>query len=302
MTRFLFIAGHGNQRNGTFDPGATGYITKGEYRYMVQDLFPAIRRLLPSDADVVFYDKLKVSNYGNLQQIVDQYKADEVVEFHFDASNNSSARSGHVIIHHDYAPDKVDLALRDAIRSMVGVRYSHRGHTGISGRTDLYNVNDARNKGITYRLIELGFGTNRQDADIMVGQVNAYARALVMGLFGSVADVSDNGEIVKEINYDGDWRYNSNTGAWWVPVEATFVVGSEPIYVYERLPKIIRENRAPSQAQPGARVTVLELCRCDGYEWAVYRTSGGRLRYMPIKPWNGYANQLRDGGLWGRFV
>lgn len=113
---------------------------------------------------------------------------------------------------------------------------------------------------------------------------------------------SGNGKIVKEIKYDGDWRYNSNTGVWWVPVEATFVVGSEPIYVYERLPKVIRANRAPSRAQPGNKVEVLELCRGNGYEWINYRTSGGRLRYMPIKPWNGYADQLRDGDLWGRFI
>lgn len=30
----LVIAGHGKQRNGTFDPGATGYIKKGEHKYL----------------------------------------------------------------------------------------------------------------------------------------------------------------------------------------------------------------------------------------------------------------------------
>jgi len=191
MVRHLFIAGHGYQRNGTFDPGATGYITKGEYRYMVQDLFPAIKRVLPKHADVVFYDARKVSNWGNLKAIVDQYNADEVTEFHFDAHvTGSSARGGHVIIHSAYAPDKVDLALRDAIQSMVGARYSHRGYSGISGRNNLYNVNDARNRGITYRLLELGFGTNRTDANIMTGSVDAYARAIVNALFGSTGSGS----------------------------------------------------------------------------------------------------------------
>ena len=40
----LVIAGHGKQHNGTFDPGATGYIKKGEHKYVVEDLFPAIKR------------------------------------------------------------------------------------------------------------------------------------------------------------------------------------------------------------------------------------------------------------------
>src|SRR5699024_12779470 len=43
-TKHLIIAGHGNQRNGTFDPGATGLITKGEHRYVRDDLIPAMKR------------------------------------------------------------------------------------------------------------------------------------------------------------------------------------------------------------------------------------------------------------------
>lgn len=186
MTRHLFIAGHGYQMNGSFDPGATGYITKGEYRYCVEDLFPAMKRHLPKGADVVFYDARKVSNWGNLAQIVKQYNADEVTEFHFDAHiTGSNARGGHVIVYSGYAPDNVDLRLRNAIRNMVGVRYNHKGHAGISGRNNLWNVNDAKNRGITYRLLELGFGTNRTDANIMTGQVDQYAKELVHALFGA---------------------------------------------------------------------------------------------------------------------
>lgn len=187
MVKHLIIAGHGIQYDGSFDPGATGYIKKGEHKYVRDDLFPAMKRYLPKGADVVFYDKLKVSSNGNLANIVNYYNADQVTEIHFDAHQlGSSARGGHVIIHSAYAPDKYDLALRDAIDSMVGVRYNHRGHKGISGRNNLYNVNDARNRGIAYRLIELGFGTNKTDADIMTKNVDAYAKALVKALFGNV--------------------------------------------------------------------------------------------------------------------
>jgi LysM repeat protein len=189
MTTYLIIAGHGPQRNGIFDPGATGFITKGEYRYMVENLFPLMKKYVPKDAKVIFYDEKKVSNYGNLVQLVNEHGADEVVEFHFDAFTNQ-ARGGHVIIHSDYSPDDMDLRIRDAIGSMVGLRFTHRGHQGISGRNNLFNVNVARNNGITYRLLELGFGTNRTDADIMLQRTDEYAKKLVEAILNAKVEDS----------------------------------------------------------------------------------------------------------------
>lgn len=186
---YLIIAGHGHQRNGTFDPGATGFITKGEYRYMVENLFPLMKKYVPKDAKVIFYDEKKVSNHGNLVQLVKELGADEVIEFHFDAFTNQ-ARGGHVIIHSDYAPDDMDLRIRDEIGSMVGLRFTHRGHQGISGRNNLFNVNMARNNGITYRLLELGFGTNRTDADIMLQRTDEYAKKLVEAILNAKVEDS----------------------------------------------------------------------------------------------------------------
>lgn len=154
MTRYLCIAGHGPQRNGTFDPGATGFITKGEYRYMKEDVFPAMKKFTPNNAYVIYFTDHKVSNHGSLARLVKELNIDEVIEFHFDAFS-ATARGGHVIIHADYAPDAMDLRIRDAIGSMMkdtnfdGLRFTHRGHKGISGRSDLYNVNMARSNGIT---------------------------------------------------------------------------------------------------------------------------------------------------------
>ncbi len=179
----LFIAGHGTLANGKFDPGATGIISKGEHRYMKEDLFPAIKRHLPKGHDIVFFDSYSVVSRGNLAALVKQYGADQVTEFHYDAAS-AAARGGHVIIHSAYSPDKTDLALRDAIKSMVGVRYSHKGYSGISGRSNLGNVNRARNNNITYRLVELGFGTNKTDAGIMTNQVDEYAKAIIKAVTG----------------------------------------------------------------------------------------------------------------------
>ncbi len=185
----LVIAGHGKQKNGTFDPGATGFITKGEHKYVVEDLFPAMKKYLPKGHKVVLFSDHKVSNYGDLVQLVKKYKATQVTEIHFDAAT-ASARGGHVIIYNGYSPDKVDLALRDVIEKMVGVRYTHKGHKGISGRDNLYNVNVAAQNNITYRLIELGFGTNKTDSGILVNKVDEYAKSLVEVIAGKAATPS----------------------------------------------------------------------------------------------------------------
>lgn len=184
----LIIAGHGMQKDGRFDPGAIGLIKKGEHRYVVEDLFPAMKKFLPKNHNVIFFHKYKVSNYGNIVSLAKQYGATQVTEIHYDASGSPSASGGHVIIHKNYNPDKIDLALRDAIKKMVGVRYSHKGHEGISGRDNLYNVNAMYGTGISYRLIELGFGTSPKDAKIMTEQVEEYAKELVKAIVGSTND------------------------------------------------------------------------------------------------------------------
>ncbi|MFJ6414995.1 N-acetylmuramoyl-L-alanine amidase [Terribacillus saccharophilus] len=179
MGTTLCIAGHGKLRNGGFDPGATGIISKGEHRYMVEDIFPAMKRHLPKGADVVFFSDYKVLDYGNIVALANKYGNDTaVIEFHYDAAT-SAASGGHVIVNKDFEPDSLDLRLRDAIAANVGVRYSHKGHKGISGRDNLGNVNRSARGGVNYRLIELGFGTNRKDADVLLKETDKYAKSLV---------------------------------------------------------------------------------------------------------------------------
>jgi len=204
MTTKLLIAGHGRRRNGTFDGGAYGYMTMGEHVYMRDHLFPAMKKFLPDNTDVVFHTAYNVYSYGNLVSLANSYGSDtEVYEFHFDAlTMGSSASGGHVIIYNGFVPDTTDLALRDVIKKMVGVRYSHKGYKGVSGRSNLANVNRAANGGINYRLLELGFGTNRTDSNVMLNQTEEYAKALVKAIFGSSSNgkPAKNDKPVKESN------------------------------------------------------------------------------------------------------
>ncbi|WP_407390222.1 N-acetylmuramoyl-L-alanine amidase [Carnobacterium jeotgali] len=185
---FLLIDGHGENKNGSFDPGATGIIKKGEHKYFEENFFPAVKKHLPKNSDVVLFSQYNVYDYKNLVTLADKYgKNTVVIEMHYDAGS-SSASGGHVIVHSAYAPDKYDLAIRDVIKKHIGIRYEHKGQKGISGRDNLGNCNRAKSAGLNYRLVELGFGTNAKDAKVMVDNVDDIAKDFVRALLGEVLD------------------------------------------------------------------------------------------------------------------
>src|SRR5699024_3914672 len=161
----------------------------GEHQYVKENLFPAMKKY--ADNNFVFFDKYKVLDYGNIVSLARQYGKDtKVIEIHYD-SFNGKAQGGHVIIHKNFRPDAMDLRLRDAIKSMVGTRFSFRGEAGISGRSpsELGNVRMTANGGVNYRLVELGFGDNKRDADILLNRTDEYAKKLVEAIKGSGATV-----------------------------------------------------------------------------------------------------------------
>lgn len=185
---FLIIAGHGENKNGSFDPGATGIIKKGEHKYFEENFFPAVKKHLPKNSDVVLFSQYNVYDYKNLVTLADKYgKNTVVIEMHYDAGS-SSASGGHVIVHSAYAPDKYDLAIRDVIKKHIGIRYEHKGQKGISGRDNLGNCNRAKSAGLNYRLVELGFGTNVKDAKVMVDNADDVAKDFVRALLGEVLE------------------------------------------------------------------------------------------------------------------
>src|SRR5699024_1350816 len=72
---------------------------------------------------------------------------------------------------------------------------------------------------------------------------------------------------------ENNWRYNKATKAYWTPVDATFIVGNQPIYVYDHAPKLTLSNRASAQAQPVALIMHVELAREGGTLSLSYATS-----------------------------
>lgn len=188
MATILHIAGHGKNKNGSFDPGARGYITQGEHRYYAQSFFDKLKKYEPKGHVVFYHIAYNVYDYGDIVALARKYGSNVIViEWHFDAAS-ASATGGHVIVHSSFAPDKVDLGIRDGIKDMVGVRYNHKGQTGISGRNNLANVNRTANAGINYRLVELGFGTSSKDSSVMLNQMDQFAERVTEGIFNVQID------------------------------------------------------------------------------------------------------------------
>lgn len=190
MPKVLLIAGHGlNKNNGHFDPGASGYVPKGEHRWYTEDVFPAMKKYLPDNADVVFHTAYNVYSQRDLVSLARKYGSDTVViECHFDSGGTAYSKpGGHVIIYKDFNPDALDLRLRDAIKRTVGLHPTYKD--GISKRNNLQNVNLAANGGINYRLIEWGMSSNKSNGDYMVKNVDTIAKEFVKAIFDEVKEV-----------------------------------------------------------------------------------------------------------------
>ena len=293
----LLIAGHGKNRNGSFDPGATGLISKGEHRYVTEDLFPAMKRHLPKNADVVFHTAYNVYDYGNIISLAKKHGNDtKVIEVHFDAFKGTS-NGGHVIVHKKYEPDALDLRLRDAIKSMVGLRFNHKGHQGISGRDNLANVNRTANGGVNYRLIELGFGDNNPDADILINRVDEYAQKLVQAIFQDSKK-----DVAKPKPKPAPKPKPSAPSKPKPKTPAAKLIKNEKSKYTVTTSAGIKVRNAPSTTAKhtgtlpkGASINYDSVYEGNGYRWLSYIGGSGNRLYLPYRPLSG------KNEVWGTF-
>lgn len=197
VKKYTFIAGHGKQPNGRTDSGATGN-GETEAGFIRDKLFTAMKKYAGSDVE--FVTSKDVYAYGNLKD----YKGSVVTEVHLD-SFNSKASGGHVIVNAAYSPDSVDLKLRDVIKKWFGVRYTHKGQVGISGRTDLANINRSKTHNINYRLLEVCFISNPKEMNTLKNNLDAIARDIVQAVTGSVKTPVASNNVYKVKNGDTLW-------------------------------------------------------------------------------------------------
>lgn len=176
MSKHLVVFGHGQG-----DPGAmgNGYQEATFTRNILGQKLKAWASKLKRN-QIDFYneslDMFKQTKAGGGAYDVNGY--DSVTEFHLDGSENPNAENGHVIINARFKADSNDLAIAKVIEKYVGLWGSSKP-TGVVGRSNLLNCNVFANRGISYRLVELGFITNKRDIDELTKNLDAIAKGIV---------------------------------------------------------------------------------------------------------------------------
>ncbi|CDQ22560.1 peptidoglycan-binding protein [Halobacillus karajensis] len=191
MSKHLIVLGHGKGPGGVYDPGATGCGTS-EDKFLNKEFLPVLKKYAPSN--VAFYTTKNMFAYRDANKVAGY---DSVTELHLDWANGASG--GHVIIYKGYNPDNVDKSIRDAIKRYVGLRMSG----GISRRNNLYNLNVFAKRGITYRLIELGFINNAKDMSAIRRNIENYAIDILSAITGKKIEKKEKGYLsLGDVNDD----------------------------------------------------------------------------------------------------
>lgn len=181
MAKHLIVYGHGQG-----DPGAVGngYCERDFTRNVLGPYLEKYARQLKNNT-VDFYDKsldmYTQTRAGRGAYSVSGYAS--VTELHLDAAS-PAATGGHVIVKAGFSADSGDLGIAQVIKKYVGWWGSVAGTQGISYRNDLLNLNVFANRGISYRLAELGFITNANDVRNLKNNLDAIAKEMIKAITG----------------------------------------------------------------------------------------------------------------------
>lgn len=180
MADTLLIAGHGQGDSGASGGGYNEATTMRQLVNKIKQLIPSVVDVYDANKDAYQQNALASTNYRN------------VIEFHMDGAANTAAKGGHVIIKAGYPADALDTSLKNAIAKQIGIWTGTP--SGFSGRNDLQNVNVAAQRGIAYRLLELGFITNESDRGKAIGQMDSLAKLLAEAISGKAVTNPSPGE------------------------------------------------------------------------------------------------------------
>ncbi|PTG33702.1 CHAP domain-containing protein [Staphylococcus chromogenes] len=297
--KIMLVAGHGYN-----DPGAVanGYnerdfiranVTKRVKKYLEQEGHEVALYGGNDQSQDMYQDTAYGQNLGNTKDYglywVRNQGYDIVVEFHLDAAG-ASASGGHVIVPYGLKADSIDLGIQKAIEKHVGTI------RGITGRSNLLNCNVAKQIGINYRLVELGFITNKNDMNIIIYNIDEYCKNIAEAINGGAIKTGlGSAKKVKPVSKPSGWNKNKY-GILWKKAHGTFTC---------QVPQgIITRRTGPGRQYPQAGVlkkgqTIIysEMQRYDGYEWISWMTNSGYEVYMPIRTWDKKTNKV--GPLWG---
>lgn len=184
MANHLIIYGHG-----AGDPGAVGNGTN-ERDFNRKKLHPFMKKWADKSKDsFVFFDTTgnrdmfqETANGWGMYSISPSYYT-TISEYHEDAAG-SSATGGHVIVSSSFKADNTDLSMANLIKRVVGLWGGVSNTNGISYRSNLLNLNVAAQRGINYRLTEIGFITSSRDMAIINKELDQLAKGFIESITG----------------------------------------------------------------------------------------------------------------------
>lgn len=212
--KILIVSGHGYN-----DPGAENkemklnerdfirkYIAPNVQKYLKQaghtvDLYGGSKQDQNLYTDTAYGERIgNHKDYG--MYWVHKQKYDIVVELHLDAAG-ASASGGHVIISNQWPSDKVDKDINNCLKATVGTI------RGIDPRNDLLNANVAGRLGTNYRLVEMGFITNKKDMNYLKKNYDKFSKELAGAINGKPIGGTSAGS--KQITWKWKGRFTANT-------------------------------------------------------------------------------------------
>lgn len=258
------------------------YIAPNVQKYLKQaghtvDLYGGSKQEQNLFVDTQYGERLgNTKNYG--MYWVKQQKYDVVVELHLDAAS-PSASGGHVIISNQWPADKIDKDINNCLKSTVGTI------RGIDPRNDLLNANVSGRLNINYRLVEMGFITNKKDMNYLKKNYDKFSKELAGAINGKAINGTSGGS--KKITWNWKGKFTVNT---------TIKVRRKP-----GLSGAIVDKG--SWLLKGQWVDFVSVTKKDGYWWVKFKyptnPSAGYF-YMAICKITDKKERIKNEKYWGK--
>lgn len=186
--KILITLGHGPDRDGNYDQGASGN-GETEAGWLRGPFLTSMKGYAEdSSADIEFYEEDMYANRD--AATIEGY--DAVIELHMDSAESAAASGGHLIIYEQDDPDDLDRALRDMVDKHFGISDAFQSADGFSYRGEnnqnVYNVTEFYNRGITNSFIELCFISSPDDMDYFKANYDDVAADLIDVVSGAEID------------------------------------------------------------------------------------------------------------------
>lgn len=286
--KILIASGHGYN-----DPGAVGngtnerdfirkYIAPNVQKYLKQaghtvDLYGGSKQDQNLYTDTAYGERIGDNkNYG--MYWVHNQKYDVVVELHLDAAS-ASASGGHVIISNQWPADKVDKDINNCLKATVGII------RGIDPRNDLLNANVAGRLGTNYRLVEMGFITNKKDMNYLKKNYDKFSKELAGAINGKpIGGTSAGSKKAKQTKWNWKGRFTPNTA---IKVRTSPSLSG----------KVVSNNVLSFTKVKTIKFNF--IVKADGYWWISY-TFKGKTYYSAICKITNKKERIKAEKYWGK--